>query len=104
MKHWLHLSVSLLLCSLQSLASIAYASIPDLSWIPGIYDRADLDDVMDLVTSSTAVIDPLPPDGDSFTRVVWIVRRTAEDPVATAIPSAIHARAPPVLLPDSIFA
>jgi hypothetical protein len=104
MKHRFHLSVSLLLCLLQSLSSFAYATIPDLSWIPGIYDSADLDAAIELVTSSTAVIDPLPPDGDPFTRVVSIVRRTVEDPVATAIPSAIHARAPPVRLPGSIFA
>jgi|SRR5262245_8881738 len=104
MKHRFHLSVSLLLCSLQLLISFAYASIPDPSWIPGIYDRADLDDVIELVTSSTAVIDPFPPDGDSFTRVVWILRRTAQNPVATAIPFAIHARAPPVHLAGSIFA
>src|SRR5215475_3125926 len=103
MKHRFHLSVSLLLCSLQLLISFAYASIPDPSWIPGIYDSADLDDVIELVTSSTAVIDPFPPDGDSFTLVVSIVGRTAEHSVTTAIPSAIHARAPPVLLPGSIF-
>jgi len=104
MKHRFHLLVSLLLCSLQSLASLAHASIPDPSWIPGIYDSADLDDVIELITSSTAIIDPLPPGGDSFTRVVSIVRRTEEGPVASAIPSAIHARAPPILLPGSLFA
>ena len=104
MKHRSHLSVSLLLCLLQPLTSLAHASIPDPSWIPGIYDSADLDDVIELVTSSTAIINPLPPKGDSFTRVVSIVRRTEGDPVANAIPSAIHARAPPILLPRSIFA
>ncbi len=41
---------------LVTLSSLAYASPPDPSWIAGIYDDADLDDVVGLVTSATAIV------------------------------------------------
>lgn len=41
---------------LVALSSLAYASPPDPSWIAGIYDDADLDDVVGLVTSATAIV------------------------------------------------
>lgn len=37
---------------------LAYASPPDPSWIPGIYDDADFDDVVELITSTTALVGP----------------------------------------------
>ena len=38
---------------LTSLVSLAYASPVDPAWIPGIYDNADYDDVVGLVTDGT---------------------------------------------------
>ena len=38
------------------LVPLAYASPPDASWIPGIYDQADFDDVVVFLTSSASVI------------------------------------------------
>jgi hypothetical protein len=48
-----------LLCSSVAVFPLAYASPPDPSWIRGLYDDADLDDVVVLLTSGCAVIDGL---------------------------------------------
>jgi len=40
---------------LAALPVMAYASPPDPSWIGGMYDDADFDDVVVLVTSGTAI-------------------------------------------------
>ena len=34
---------------------LAYASPPDMAWLPGMYDAADYDDVVILITSGDAV-------------------------------------------------
>lgn len=46
-----------LLCASAALLPLAYASPPDPSWIRGVYDGADFDDVVVLLTSGSAVID-----------------------------------------------
>jgi hypothetical protein len=38
---------------LPALAALAHASPPDETWLPGIYDDADFDDVITLITSSS---------------------------------------------------
>jgi len=43
------------------LTPMAYASPPDPPWIPGIYDDADYDDVVGLITSEFAVVGLTPP-------------------------------------------
>src|SRR5262249_31479641 len=45
--------VPLILLVVAALPAFAYASPPDPSWIPGLYDDADYDDVVGLATSST---------------------------------------------------
>lgn len=35
---------------------LAYASPPDTSWVPGVYDDADYDDVVALLASATGAI------------------------------------------------
>jgi hypothetical protein len=45
------LGISILLNALVALTPLAYASPPDPAWIPGIYDAADLDDVVQLAVS-----------------------------------------------------
>jgi hypothetical protein len=37
---------------------LAHASPPDPSWIPGIYDDADYDDVVTRIVSGTGSVDP----------------------------------------------
>ncbi len=51
----------LILAAPALLLALAYASPPDPSWIPGIYDDADNDDIVTLVTSATANVAPMLP-------------------------------------------
>ena len=46
-----------LLLALLALAPIAHATPPDPSWVPGLYDDADLDDVVSAVTAETAAVE-----------------------------------------------
>ncbi|HTY78784.1 MAG TPA: hypothetical protein VMI34_13260 [Candidatus Bathyarchaeia archaeon] len=39
-----------------SLAGLAYASPPDPSWVPGVYDDADFDDVVGLVELGAGLV------------------------------------------------
>ena len=80
------------------LTSMAYASPPDPSWIKGIYDDGDFDNVVVQVTSGAGVIDlapfaeirALPP----FT--AWVVQDTNSS-VPTQSPTSLRPRAPPGL-------
>ena len=51
--------LALLVLVLGTLAPLAHASAPDPSWISGIYDGADYDDVVALITFSTGAVSPL---------------------------------------------
>jgi hypothetical protein len=44
---------------LAVLTGLAYASPPDASWIPGIYDNADLGDVVVLVAAASGLVGPV---------------------------------------------
>ena len=79
-----------------ALPVLAHASPPDPSWIPGVYDDADFDDVVTRVVSTTGSVTPGALDALGF-----IPRRaeclghavdTAPDSLAT---DAGHCRAPP---------
>src|SRR5262249_50075828 len=48
-----------LLLPVCSLTGLAYASPPDPSWIRGVYDGADYDDVVILITSAAGTAPPL---------------------------------------------
>ena len=54
--------VALVLTALTlGLVTLAYASPPDPSWIRGMYDDADGDDVVDLVMAGAGLLDPTAP-------------------------------------------
>lgn len=55
---WRGVLVGSVLLVLTALPSLAYASPPDPSWIPGLYDDADYDDVVVLVTAGIAWVGP----------------------------------------------
>lgn len=57
MRHRITL-VALLCLSLLTLVALAHASPPDETWQPGIYDDADFDDVVTLIT----LLSGAPPD------------------------------------------
>src|SRR5262249_17527135 len=48
-------SVALILvCGVVALVPLAHASVPDPIWIVGVYDGADYDDVVTLITSDSS--------------------------------------------------
>jgi len=51
-------SLALSICILISgLSVIAYASPPDPSWVRGVYDDADFDDVVCLILANAGLVD-----------------------------------------------
>ena len=85
-----------LLLALALLTPLAYVSPPDPSWVSGIYDGADYDDVVILITSavgavSSCLLTELRPLHFPATRVAPLVPG-----VAFAPPSeSFQPRAPP---------
>jgi hypothetical protein len=81
---------------LASIPTLAHASPPDPTWIPGIYDDADFDDVVGLVTSATALVEPMDVAAlhlaSPATSLEGSPRESAPKRLSTA---TLHARAPP---------
>ena len=79
-----------------SLGGLACASLPDPSWIPGVYDDADFDDVVGLVdlgagqVVSADLTDPGPMPAPVVTAVP-----SADQAPASPSADALHARPPP---------
>ncbi|HMB35379.1 MAG TPA: hypothetical protein VKV41_15155 [Methylomirabilota bacterium] len=46
---------------LVTLVAFAHASPPDATWLPGVYDAADFDDVVDFLVSLSAATPDSPP-------------------------------------------
>ena len=90
--------IILILAALATTSSLAYASPPDSSWIPGIYDDADFDDVVELATSETSLVEP---EGAIALRLVPPTTSPEAPRLESAIirfPTAtLHVRAPPAL-------
>ena len=86
----------ILLLVVAVLTPLAYGSPPDPSWIRGVYDGADYDDVVILVTSAVGVVSscllaelrPVAPPAS------WIALSTAAFTPATPSASS-QPRAPP---------
>lgn len=78
------------------LPALAHAAPPDPTWVAGIYDDGDLDDVValiasgsaDLTESRPATIRPAAPSADSPAREV-------DAPRSAVTPAPAHSRAPP---------
>lgn len=86
----------LLLLPIGGLTALAYASPPDPSWIRGIYDGADYDDVVEMIASAAEATAPaLLVDLRPIPRLVVSAPQLAEDPVPTLPFSPLHSRAPP---------
>ena len=79
-----------------SLSSLAYASPPDPTWVPGVYDDADFDDVVGLVVMQKGLV-----ESEDLTSVLFmpppaaVLLTTPEDGPASHSVPALHARAPP---------
>jgi len=92
-------SLAFLICILiSSLSVLAYASPPDPSWVRGVYDDADFDDVVCLIIANVGLIDDSawvegPPD---FV-LTWGEVPPDDLSVAPLSPSSSQSRAPPAL-------
>ena len=86
----------LLVTTLVVPTSLAFASPPDPSWIQGIYDEGDFDNVVDLISSSAGVVDLFP---TGYRRVVPLVIAVLPEMYERALPrkgsALIQPRAPP---------
>jgi hypothetical protein len=88
----------LLSVALLALTPLAYASPPDPSWIQGVYDDGDFDDVVVLLTSAVGVVDPWPLcNVGSIAPAVAPLRGTYQESAASCTLSANRSRAPPAL-------
>ena len=90
----------ILVCSVLALVPLANARPPDPSWIEGIYDGADHDDVVQLAVSLSGIIEPGPATDCLLSLVPgWRPADTCD--VATIRLPARHGRSPPAFLPVS---
>ena len=81
---------------LATIPTLAHASPPDPTWVPGIYDDADFDDVVGLVTSAKALVEPMDAAvlrlASPATSLEGSLRESAPKRLSAA---SLHARAPP---------
>jgi hypothetical protein len=87
------LLVVLVLVPHALLLVLAYASPPDPAWIPGIYDDADYDDIIALITSATASAVPLM--AFDSRPMPSSVERAAAALDATGVPAPSRSASPP---------
>jgi len=81
---------------LATLTGIAYASPPDSSWLPGIYDNADLDDVVVLVTLASGLVGPVDLAGFHVISPPTATPALPPEKAPFSVCAAtLHARAPP---------
>src|SRR5437016_13275184 len=86
-----------LVAAVLALAPAAHASPPDQSWISGLYDNADFDDVVLLITSGPGAIQPGPGWSlRSVASVVGLVTPMDTEPRPLRPPSSPLSRAPPL--------
>ena len=92
-------SLAFSLCVLiSSLSVLAYASPPDPSWVRGVYDDADFDDVVCLILANAGLVDDAAP---AEGRPDFVLIRTEVPPddlsVVSFSLSSSQPRAPPAL-------
>jgi hypothetical protein len=92
------LGVFVLLVLLVGLAPLAYASPPDQTWLSGLYDNADYDDVILAVTSAVGAADATPaPDLGPVASVIQTLRPSEPAPPEPGFRSPYRFRAPPLV-------
>jgi len=86
-----------LVAAVLALAPAAHASPPDQSWIAGLYDNADFDDVILLITSNLGAVDPgVAPSSRPVATVVSLVAPAANLAPTVSPLSSGPCRAPPL--------
>lgn len=88
--------IALVISAQATLSALAFASPPDPSWIPGVYDDADYDDVVALVMSATGNVAPMVPAAlrPGPPRIRYLLD-VGEPAVLVGPASALRPRAPP---------
>jgi len=77
---------------------LAYASPPDPSWVRGVYDDADFDDVVSLIIANVGLIDHAAwLEGRPDLILIWGGVPPDDRSVALFSPSSSQSRAPPTL-------
>ena len=91
------LVVALSVAAISAVTPLAYASPPDPSWVKGIYDDADFDDVVGLITTSGAgVVEPfLQADLRPVPPLVGDAPQPEPEAVCSLLGSSLQPRAPP---------
>jgi hypothetical protein len=85
-----------LVASITTLTAFAYASPPDPSWIRGMYDNADFDDVVGYLTSAAGSVDAaVVVDLRPIPVVVVAIPERDEGVVPSVLVCADRPRAPP---------
>ncbi len=88
----------LLAACLLTLVPLAHASPPDPTWIGGIYDNADGDDVVLAATGAVVTVEATPTAGLDALPILGpllaIVRDAPRPPRGAA---SLHSRAPPLV-------
>jgi hypothetical protein len=85
----------LLIAALFTLLPLAEATPPDQTWISGLYDNGDQDDVVILITGMAVVQAAATPPYGPVTVDVGRVRTLAPPRVADRAPDSRGSRAPP---------
>ena len=89
--------VSLLVGALMTLTPLAYAEPPDPTWIAGLYDNADYDDVVIALTSAVGAADGTPtPDLAPTAEIIHTLHPTEPSAPASAVRSPYYLRGPPL--------
>ena len=95
---WLSGFVLALVALMLTVTGVAYASPPDPTWIPGLYDDDDFDNVVDFITSSSGVAVALVITDLCPARNPIVLQLQPADDIVAFIPhSAFGPRAPPTV-------
>jgi len=87
----------ILIALVIALAPIAWASPPDPTWISGVYDDADFDDVVTYLTSGSLAIPALPVvDVVPAFALTLVLPAPYEKPERSLLLSSQSPRAPPL--------
>ena len=91
------LSAMLLVLLIIAPVTLAHASLPDQTWLAGVYDQADFDDVVGLLTSALEATDSTvaPEAGPCLAPAPKLCPATVAWP-ATAPAYSAPLRAPPI--------
>jgi hypothetical protein len=91
------LGVVVLVALLVGLVPLAYASPPDETWLPGLYDNADYDDVVIALTSTLGASDGTPaPDLGPTAEIAQTLRPAEPSAPESPFRSPYRLRAPPL--------